>query len=157
MLSTTRSGTRQRSARLDVAWGVAVAAVVLVVAVLVGLYSGAFFSRSAPRMPNSHGWTNGSCTFRTRSGNAGEQKPIFLERLPLRLTIELPVGSKAGAYELQLKMNDRTVVSTAGMPKCNGTTAFVARINLSKLDPGSYSMVIRQVPHDWNLYPVVLR
>ena len=49
-----------------------------------------------------------------RSADSGEQKPIYLERLPLELTIELPVGSKAGAYELQLKMNDRAVVSTGG-------------------------------------------
>ena len=93
-----------------------------------------------------------------RSADSGEQKPIYLERLPLELTIELPVGSKAGAYELQLKMNDRAVVSTGGTAEIqNGTTAFAAKINLSQLEPGSYSMVIRQVPLDWNLYPVVIR
>jgi hypothetical protein len=57
-----------------------------------------------------------------------------------------------------LKMNDRTVVSAGGTAEIqNGTTAFVARMNLSALVPGKYSMVIRQVPNDWNLYPVVVR
>jgi hypothetical protein len=93
-----------------------------------------------------------------RSADPGEQKPIYLERLPLELTIELPVGSKAGAYELQLKMNDRAVVSTGGTADIqHGTTAFAARLNLSQFEPGSYSMVIRQVPLDWNLYPIVIR
>ena len=76
----------------------------------------------------------------------------------MELTVELPVGSKAGAYELQLKMNDRAVVSTGGDAEIqNGTTAFAARLNLSQVEPGNYSMVIRQVPLDWSLYPVVIR
>ena len=55
-------------------------------------------------------------------------------------------------------MNDRMVVSAGGNAEIqNGTTAFTARMNLSQLEPGNYSMVIRQVPHDWNLYPVVVR
>jgi hypothetical protein len=94
----------------------------------------------------------------TRSGNAGEQKPIFLRRLPLRLTVQLPIGSKAGAYGLQVKMNERTLISTGGNADIrNGTTAFMVKVNLSDFTPGSYSMVIRQVPRDWNLYPVVIR
>jgi len=93
-----------------------------------------------------------------RSAGSGGEKPIFLDRLPLDLTIELPTGSKAGPYELQLKINDRMVVSAGGNAEIqNGTTAFTARMNLSQLEPGNYSMVIRQVPHDWNLYPVVVR
>jgi hypothetical protein len=74
------------------------------------------------------------------------------------LTIELPIGSKAGVYELQLKMNGSIVVSTGGSAEIrDGTTAFTIKVNLSQLEPGSYSMVIRQVPLDWNLYPVVIR
>ena len=149
---------RARIRRVRVGWGLAVPAVLLVAAVVVGVRPGFLFSK---RPQNAElAWVNDTVVVpsETRSGNAGEQKPIFLRRLPLRLTVQLPVGSKAGLYELQLKMGERTVVSTGGDAEIrNGTTAFVARADLSKLDAGSYSMIIRQVPNDWNLYPVVLR
>jgi hypothetical protein len=55
-------------------------------------------------------------------------------------------------------MNDRTLISTGGNADIrNGTTAFMVKVNLSDFTPGSYSMVIRQVQRDWNLYPVVIR
>lgn len=147
-----------KARRVRVGWGVAVAAIVIVIAVLVGVNQGLLFQR---RPQNAElAWVKRTVVVPSsnRSADSGEQKPIYLERLPLELTIELPVGSKAGAYELQLKMNDRAVVSTGGTAEIqNGTTAFNAKINLSQLEPGSYSMVIRQVPLDWNLYPVVIR
>jgi hypothetical protein len=149
---------RAKLRRARVRWSLATAAVVLVVGMLIGLSQGLFFTK---RPQNAElAWLDDTVTVpsETRSGNAGEEKPIFLRRLPLRLTVQLPVGSKAGTYELQLKMNNRTIVSTAGDAEIrNGTTAFIARVDLSKLNPGSYSMVIRQVPNDWNLYPVVLK
>jgi hypothetical protein len=147
-----------KARRVRVGWSVAVAAIVIVIALLGGVYPGSFFQK---RPQNAElAWVKRTVVVpsSTRAADAGEQKPIYLERLPLELTIELPVGSKAGAYELQLKMNDRAMVSTGGTAEIqNGTTAFAARINLSQLEPGSYSMVIRQVPLDWNLYPVVIR
>ena len=147
-----------KARRVRVGWGVAVTAIVIAIAVLVGIRSGSIFQQ---RPQNAElAWVKRTVVVPSanRSADSGEQKPIYLERLPLELTIELPIGSKAGAYELQLKMNDRAVVSTGGAAEIqNGTTAFVTRINLSQLEPGSYSMVIRQVPLDWSLYPVVIR
>ncbi|HTU45376.1 MAG TPA: hypothetical protein VMF91_09950 [Bryobacteraceae bacterium] len=147
-----------KARRVRVGWGVAAAAIVIVIAVLFGIKQGALFEK---RPQNAElAWVKRTVEVpsTSRAADSGEQKPIYLERLPLELTIVLPVGSKAGAYELQLKMSDRTVVSTGGTAEIqNGTTSFAARINLSQLEPGSYSMVIRQVPLDWNLYPVVIR
>jgi hypothetical protein len=147
-----------KARRVRVGWGVAVAAIVILIAVLVGTRPGSLFQQ---RPQNAElAWVKRTVVVPSanRSSDSGEQKPIYLERLPLELTVELPVGSKAGAYELQLKMNDRAVVSTGGTAEIqNGTTAFATRINLSQLAAGSYSMVIRQVPLDWNLYPVVIR
>jgi hypothetical protein len=147
-----------KARRVRIGWGAAVAAIVIVIAVLVGINQGSLFQK---RPQNAElAWVKRTVEVpsTSRSADSGEQKPIYLDRLPLELTVVLPVGSKAGAYELQLKMNDRIVVSTGGTAEIqNGTTAFAARINLSQLDPGSYSMVIRQVPLDWSLYPVVIR
>ena len=147
-----------KARRVRVNWGVATAAMVVLIGVLVGLKPGFLFQH---RPQNAElAWVRRTVVVPSanRSADSAEQKPIYLERLPLELTVELPIGSKAGAYELQLKMNDRAVVSAGGTAEIqNGTTAFATRINLSQLEPGSYSMVIRQVPLDWNLYPVVIR
>jgi hypothetical protein len=139
-------------------WVVAAAAIVILIAVLIGIRQGSLFQK---RPQNAElAWVKRTLVVPSanRSADSGEQKPIYLERLPLELTIDLPIGSKPGSYELQLKINDHAVVSTGGTAEIqNGTTAFATRVNLSQLEPGSYSMVIRQVPLDWNLYPVVIR
>jgi hypothetical protein len=154
--SALRSEAKVRKARI--AWGVAVAAVVLVVAVLIGVQQGLIFPKRPQNAELAYAKRTVVVPSTERSVGSSDPQPIFLDRLPLDLTIELPTGSKAGAYELQLKMNGRTVVSAGGNAEIqNGTTAFTARVNLSKLAPGNYSMVIRQVPHDWNLYPVIVR
>jgi hypothetical protein len=149
---------RVRAQRTRIFWGLAVAAVAIIVAILIGLPKGGWFSN---RHQNAElAWVKRSIaiTSMERSGNVGEDKPIYLDRLPLELTVALPVGSKAGTYELQLRRNGRTVVSTgANADIQNGTTAFTVRINLSSFEVGNYSMVVRQVPYDWNLYPVVLQ
>lgn len=149
---------KAKARRVRVGWSVAVAAIVILIAVLVGTRQGLLF-QNRPQSAELV-WVKRTVVVPSanRSADSAEQKPIYLERLPLELTVELPIGSKAGAYELQLKMNDRAVVSTGGSAEIqNGTTAFATRVNLSQLQPGSYSMVIRQVPLDWNLYPVVIR
>jgi len=151
---------RQRAQvrRAQVGWGLAIAALALFAGVLVAVRQGSILTE---RPQNAElAWTKRTVVVPSmiRSGQASDQKPIFLDRLPLELTVELPVGSKAGAYELQLAMNHRAAVSTGGNAELhNGTTAFTVRINLSGFEPGNYSMVIRQVPNDWNLYPVVIR
>jgi hypothetical protein len=144
--------------RVGVGWSVAAAAIIIAIAAIVGVRQGFFL----PKRPQNAelAWVKRTVVVPSsnRSADSGEQKPIYLERLPLELTIELPIGSKAGVYELQLKMNGSIVVSTGGSAEIrDGTTAFTIKVNLSQLEPGSYSMVIRQVPLDWNLYPVVIR
>jgi hypothetical protein len=151
-----RNQAKARKARL--AWGIAVAAVVLAIAALVGVQRGLLFPKRPQNAELAYAKRTIIVPSTERSAAGEEQKPIFLDRLPLDLTIELPIGSKAGAYELQLKMDDRTMISAAGNAEIqNGTTAFTVRMNISALAPGNYSMVIRQVPQDWNLYPVVVR
>jgi hypothetical protein len=145
--------------RARVRWVSSIAAVVvLAAAVILGLKQGSVF----PKRPQNAELAFAKRTIlipsMERSGNVDEQKPILLERLPLELTVELPIGSKAGGYELQLKGRDRTVLSTGGNAEIhNGTTAFTLRIDLTRIASGNYSLVVRQPPHDWNLYPVVIQ
>ena len=149
---------RSRSVhRTRVIWGSAVAATVIVVALAASVWNGVI-----PKRPENAELAYAKRTVvipsTVRSPGADEPKPIILERLPLDLTVELPVGSKAGYYELRLNRNDRSVLSSGGDAAIrNGTTAFTVRVNLSGVTPGSYAMEVRQVPQDWSLYPVVIQ
>jgi hypothetical protein len=96
----------------------------------------------------------------TRSATGGgEKKPFFLGRDREALTIQLAVGSKAGAYEFQLRdQTDRVILTKSATAAINeGVTAFFIRVDLSGFQPGQYKMEVRQVPWDWDYYPVVLR
>ena len=94
----------------------------------------------------------------SRSGEDEKPKPLLLDRKPLELIVELPVGSKAGPYEVQLKKDSRTLLTSASEAAIkDGTTSFAVRVNLSAFAPGDYSIVVRQVPFDWNYYPVTIR
>lgn len=147
---------RAKVRRARVGW--AVAAVVLVVGVLVALRQGSIF----PKRPQNAelAWVKKTVDIPsvTRAPEAGEPQPIVLDRQPQELTVQLPIGSKAGEYQLQLKRSDNPVVSTAAEAKItNGTTTFTVKLDLSHVAPGNYSIVVRQVPFEWNYYPVVIR
>ena len=95
----------------------------------------------------------------TRSQKGSEEtKPLVLEREPEELTIRLPFGSVEGSYEVQIvRSAGNPLLSAAGQAKMeNGTTALTARMDLSKLEPGSYFMCVRRVPWDWTCYPVIV-
>jgi len=96
----------------------------------------------------------------TRSEEGKEEtKPIVLQREPEALTIRLPFGSRAGAYEVQIaKSADHPLSSASGEAKVeNGTTALTAKMDLSKFAPGNYFICLRRLPWDWTCYPVVIR
>jgi hypothetical protein len=94
----------------------------------------------------------------TRSDDARGSSPITLEREPEELTVNLPVGSKAGPYEFRLLKENQSVVSAdANAGIHNGTTNFMVRIDLSNVAAGEYSMSVRKVPWDWDYFPVVVR
>ena len=158
LMYNTAFRQRVKARRTWITWGVAVVAMAVVVAILTGLTKSGWFSKRPQNADVAWVKRNIAITSMERSGNVGEEKPIHLDRLPLELTVELPVGSRAGSYELQLRKDGQSLVSTRGTADIrNGTTAFTVRINLSSFQPGNYSMVVRNVPHDWNLYPVVIR
>lgn len=93
-----------------------------------------------------------------RSANAQKATPISLPRKPLELTVNLPTGSNAGAYEFRLLQSKQAIVSVTATANLNdGTAAFVVKVNLSNVAAGQYEMSVRQVPWDWSYYPVVVR
>jgi uncharacterized membrane protein len=90
---------------------------------------------------------------------SAENVPYYLNRDREALTIQLPIGSKAGEYEFQLRTPADRVILTKSAPASieGGVTAFMVKIDLSSFQPGQYKMEVRQVPFEWQYYPVVVR
>lgn len=153
------AGQKKRKERLR--WTLAGAALVLALAL--------FFLVRGPRQDGSKRPQNAELAYSpriisidsmTRSVNGGgEKKPFYLDRGRQALTIELPVGSRAGTYEFRLRnQGDLAILSESATATIeHGVTAFRIKVDLSGLRPGAYKMEVRQVPWDWNSYPVVLR
>jgi len=139
--------------------------VAAIVAVAFVLFFVGFYSSHKPRFlirPQDVEVAYGRMTIdiptMTRSENARASAPITFERKPEELTVNLPVGSKAGPYEFRLLRDDQPFVSTkADAAIRNGTTAFTLKIDFSKLASGSYSMSVRQAPWDWNYFPILVK
>lgn len=137
---------------------VAVAAVVVVLALLTVLPRGSLLSKRPQNAELAYVKRTVNIPSMQRSAGGEALQPLLLERRPLELTVELPVGSKAGRYEVQFKNESRTLLSTASEAGTkDGTTSFVVNANLSEFEPGNYSIVVRQVPFGWNYYPVLIR
>ncbi len=150
--------SRAKIQRERITWVVAAAAVLLVIGLLFGGKISGVFSKRPQNAELAYARRRIVIPSMERSGAVDEKKPIVLERLPLELTVELPIASKAGNYELQLTRDDKPVISTSGTAGIHdGTTEFTVKMVLSKFQPGKYSIVIRQVSQDWNLYPVVIK
>jgi hypothetical protein len=92
-------------------------------------------------------------------GGNDETKPILLEREPAELTIRLPIGSKAGPYEVRIAKNaDQPLASANGDASIqNGTAVIAAKMDLSKFEPGNYFICVRRLPWDWTCYPAVIK
>ncbi|MGH9739292.1 MAG: hypothetical protein ACRD4X_12015 [Candidatus Acidiferrales bacterium] len=73
--------------------------------------------------------------------------------------IYLPMGSQPGRYEVRIASeNNQAGSNVGGIARIeNGNTVLRVRIDLSKLNPGQYSLGIRQPPWDWRYYPFALR
>jgi len=92
-------------------------------------------------------------------GGNDETKPILLEREPAELTIRLPIGSKAGPYEVRVAKNaDQPLASAKGEASIqNGTAVIAAKMDLSKFEPGNYFICVRRLPWDWTCYPALIK
>ena len=149
---------RRKHRQVQVRWALVGTAAVALLVAFFGLNRGLL----VPKRPQSAELAYLKLTVdipsMSRSGSGKETMPIYLERRPMELTVDLPTGSKPGRYELQLRKGETTLLSTDSDAQLrDGTTAFSVRMDLTKFSPGNYEINVRQVPFDWNYYPVVVR
>jgi hypothetical protein len=149
---------RMKVRRVRAGWGLAAAAVLIAVFAFFAVRQAGFHPGRPQNAELAYREKTVNIPSMTRGEGNGDPKPIFLERDSEELTFQLPLGSKAGTYELKLRQGDRTVFSTTAEAAIrDGTTTFTVRIDLSKFDSGNYSLDVRQPPWDWSYFPVAIR
>ena len=154
---------KQRARRAAALWTSAAAAIVIVAGIVFAIRQAPSNVEKRPQIaekvfrPRVVDLEGRSMT-RSEEGKE-ETKPIILEREPEELTIRLPFGSRAGTYEVQvLKSAGHPLISVTGQATIqNGTTALIAKVDLSTLEAGNYFIGVRRMPWDWTYYPVVIR
>jgi hypothetical protein len=77
----------------------------------------------------------------------------------LDLTLDLPIGSREGQYEIQvLEQPGKPVASASGSAKIqNYVTVLQVKIDLRNVSPGRYLLGIRRPELDWTYYPTLLK
>ena len=149
---------RMRVRRVWVGWGLAVAGAIIAIFAFLALRPSLFHPDRPQNSELAYRKKTVNIPSMTRGEGGGDAAPMVLEREPEELTFQLPLGSKAGTYELKLRRGDQTIISTTAVAAIrDGTTTFIVRIDLSKFDPGNYYLDVRQAPWDWSYFPVAIR
>lgn len=142
----------------------AAAAIVIVVAGWVGLSRFAAHSQGVGLIAWAEGWRPASIDLRgheaLRGGEPGPTlPPIVLPRGKVLLTIDLPVGSEPGKYEVQLVQgNGHPITRAAGSAiLVNGLTVLSIRIDARRAQAGHASLLVRRSGQSRSRYIMQLK
>jgi hypothetical protein len=133
----------------------AVALVVIGAAVLTGVGRGWFQRPAEPLIA-------AVLDLRPLSPTRGEEPAIagavlMLPRGRLRVTVQLPVGSEEGTYDVAVSQAGRPMQSARGVARNqDGVTVLTVQMNLRILGPGRYAFGVRRVGSGWQEYPLRL-
>jgi hypothetical protein len=156
----TASRRQRRIRRESIRWGIAVGALVLAFCSAVCKARVRVRIKAPPECrtvvhsPNDRHRVDDTLSFR------GRRKEAFLsDSRPGRPNNSVAGRKQAGQHEFQLRSPaDQVVLTKSAMAKINqGVTSFQVNADLTRLQPGQYKMEVRQVPYDWEYYPVVVR
>ncbi len=110
------------------------------------------------------GWEQASLDLRGHEALRGAEPgpplpPLILPRGKLIMTIDLPVGSEPGNYEVELRQpNGQPVARARGTANLvNGLTVLKIRIDARKTSAWPCSLAVRKVGESWASYSVVSR
>jgi hypothetical protein len=93
------------------------------------------------------------------SGATSNMQPIAIPRGLLALTVQLPVGSEAGSYEVEIRKPNQPATRTAKAQATieNGITKLPINIDTSSLPPAEYEFAWRLADFSWRHYPILIR
>jgi hypothetical protein len=92
--------------------------------------------------------------------NPGPQdKPAEIRRALLALTVQLPVGSDAGSYEVEIRDSKQQPIRTArGEAKIeNGITKLRINLETLSIQPGDYEFAWRLENFSWRQHSILIR
>ncbi len=74
--------------------------------------------------------------------------------------IQLPIGSEEGAYELEVRADDRQSPLTSAHGEAaiqNYITTVRVRVDTTQIPPGEYRLALQHAGFGWRYYPIVLQ
>jgi hypothetical protein len=85
--------------------------------------------------------------------------PIEIPRGLLALTIQLPIGSEAGSYEVEIRKANQPAIQTvpAQADIEGGITKLLLKIDTTSIEPGEYDFTWRLTNFAWRHHPIVVR
>jgi hypothetical protein len=98
--------------------------------------------------------------FRGEQPPGAHRGPIQLPRERLDMMIWLPVGSEAGNYDVQVMTELGKSLVTATGPaviRKDGVTALKVKLDITKLNPGSYVLSVGRPGAAANSYPLLVK
>lgn len=159
-LAFRESGRYRQRNQTRLGWG-GVAAAILALGIYFGIRPSKTVSPDRPQLAElQYRKTTVDVESMARSGETpGEKKPILLEREPKELTIRLPVGSRIGTYEFQIRdaAGQAIIAKQTEAAIHDGVTELTVLLDLSQFASGNYSIRVRRIPFDWVYYPVVVQ
>ncbi len=92
-------------------------------------------------------------------GPGSNTRPIDITRGLLALLVQLPVGSDAGPYEVQIRDANQQPIRTAKGEATieNGITKISINVDTRSVPPGEYELAWRQADFSWRHYPISIR
>jgi hypothetical protein len=93
------------------------------------------------------------------SGSTSNVQPVQIPRGLLALTVQLPVGSEAGSYELEIRKPNQPATRTAKAQATieNGITKLPINVDTRSIQPGEYEFAWRVADFSWRHYPILIR
>ena len=133
----------------------AIAIVVIGAAVLVGMGRG-WFQR--PGEPLIAATLDLRPLSPTRGESPTEGAAQTLPRGRLHVSVQLPVGSEDGAYDVAVMQAGRELQLGQGTARAQDSVmVLTVRMDLRSLGPGRYAFSVRRVGSSWQEYPLSLR
>lgn len=96
---------------------------------------------------------------RGEEGSSTNSGPIELPRGRLNLTLLLPKGSEPGNYEVQVstEMESPLVTAAGTAASQNGVLVLKSKLDISKLNKGTYLLAVRHGQSQPREYPLVVK
>jgi len=93
------------------------------------------------------------------AGSSLTVQPPEIPRARLALTVQLPIGSEAGWYEVEIRKMNQSALSTATGQAAieDGVTKLRISMETNSIRPGEYEFAWRPINFNWRSQPIVIR